>query len=320
MTYLFAIYALNLRDALVVIDEPELHLHPRWQNTLLSLFEQLSNETGNQFLLATHSPVFVSPVSIQYVSRVYSKAQESHIVRLNSDDLPQAKHLFSIVNSQNNEKMFFADKVVLVEGLSDRLFFDAVFKQLGVYQGSTTTCEIIEVGGKYFFGPYEELLTACKVPYAIISDLDYVNEFGPDELRGLFRINDKGIAKDVINNPDSKDGRSLVARLSDAIDSGDLEDLKRLWLYIKSRKRRLRNDLTDSEKAALNDFVKKQRDRNLFLLSLGDLETYLPIGYRSKNIDKLIDFLAGDFWAFLDDDARKEIEEISKAVKALLPS
>lgn len=37
LTYLFGIYALNVRDALIVIDEPELHLHPRWQRTLLAI-------------------------------------------------------------------------------------------------------------------------------------------------------------------------------------------------------------------------------------------------------------------------------------------
>lgn len=37
LTYLFAIYALNVRDALVLVDEPELHLHPRWQKALLTL-------------------------------------------------------------------------------------------------------------------------------------------------------------------------------------------------------------------------------------------------------------------------------------------
>lgn len=99
LTYLFAIYGLNVRDALIVIDEPELYLHPRWQSTLLSLFERLATDTGNQFLLATHSPVFISPASIQYVSRVYSENQKSNVVRLKSDALPQAKHLFSIVNS-----------------------------------------------------------------------------------------------------------------------------------------------------------------------------------------------------------------------------
>src|SRR3954447_8624711 len=38
-TYFFGIYALNVREALIVIDEPELHLHPKWQSILFSLFE-----------------------------------------------------------------------------------------------------------------------------------------------------------------------------------------------------------------------------------------------------------------------------------------
>ena len=43
LTYLLAIYALNVRDALIVVDEPELHLHPKWQKTLLHVFEKLAN-------------------------------------------------------------------------------------------------------------------------------------------------------------------------------------------------------------------------------------------------------------------------------------
>jgi putative ATP-dependent endonuclease of the OLD family len=99
LIYLFAIYGLNIRDALILVDEPELHLHPKWQRMLLEIFEELSKETNNQFLLTTHSPVFISPSSIQYVSRVYIENQISKIVRLQNKLLPESKHLFSIVNS-----------------------------------------------------------------------------------------------------------------------------------------------------------------------------------------------------------------------------
>lgn len=317
LTYVFAVYGLNLRDALIVIDEPELHLHPRWQSMLLELFELLTKETNNQFVLATHSPVFVSPASIQYVSRVYSENQESKIVRLKSEDLPQAKHLFSIVNSQNNERMFFADRVILVEGISDRLFLDAAFRKLGVYEDSTKTYEIIEVGGKAFFIPYESVLNACRVPHALIADLDYLNEVGPAELRSLFEINNKGIKDGVIRNAGSKDGEFLVERLGEAIDSGNLEDLRGLWEYIKSRKRRLRSDLSEEESEALDQFISAQREDNIFILSKGNLETYLPLGYRSKDINKLIEFVSDDFWPSLAPEARDEIQLIALHIKSL---
>ncbi|MCB4858426.1 AAA family ATPase [Sphingobium sp. PNB] len=176
LTYLFAIYALNVRDALIIVDEPELHLHPRWQNTLFGLFERLAKSTGNQFVLATHSPTFISPASIQYVSRVYIEDQKSNILRLNSSGLPNAKHLFNVVNSQNNERIFFTDKVVLVEGLSDQIFFEKVLNivanKAGIIRDSSL--EIVSVGGKGLFPAYRQLLGACHVGSAIVADLDYV--------------------------------------------------------------------------------------------------------------------------------------------------
>jgi putative ATP-dependent endonuclease of the OLD family len=321
LTYLFAIYALNVRDALIVVDEPELHLHPKWQSTLLGLFEQLSKETGNQFLLATHSPIFVSPASIQYVSRVFSTSQHSEIVRLKNKALPEDKHLFSIVNSLNNERMFFADKVVLVEGISDRLFFDAVFRKLSLGEGSTQIYEVISVGGKGFFEPYEKVLKACRVPYAVIADLDYVNQLGTSKIKSLFSINEKNIHADVINNPKSQDGRALVTQLDEAITSGSMDDLQNLWDYIKGRQRKLRNELNHDEQLLLDQFIVSQQENNVFILSKGALETYLPEGYRSKDLDKLIRLVGdneSDFWNLLPQLAQTELEMITDKIKSIV--
>lgn len=317
LTYLFAIYALNVRDALIVVDEPELHLHPRWQSILLGLFERLSGETGNQFLLATHSPVFVSPASIQYVSRVFSREQQSDIVRLKSDTLPEAKHLFSIVNSQNNERMFFADKVILVEGITDRLFFDSLFRRLGLDYRSIRTYEVVSVGGKGFFGPYEALLRACRVTYAVIADLDYINEVGTPDVKALFAVNEAEIVGDVVNNPKSTDGDALVSRLEEAITTGKLDDLRALWEYIKRRRRRLRGDLGTEERHLVDEFIRTMRQKAVFILAKGDLETYLPQGYRSKDLDKLIRLVEGDFWPQLPDFAQTELALIADEIKKL---
>lgn len=320
LVYLFAIYALNVRDALIVVDEPELHLHPRWQQTLLGMFERLSRDTGNQFIMATHSPVFVSPSSIQYVSRVYAESQRSRIVRLGASELPERKHLFSIVNSQNNERVFFADLVVLVEGISDRIFFEALLKHFKVGDGSGKVYEVVGVGGKTLFRQYEKLLSACHVPYVVIADLDYTREVGTPDLKALFTVSGQSLKEKGVDDSTSVDGASLLARLDEAISTGSVEDLKPLWEYVKSRQTRLRTDLDEAEQATLNTFLLAQRKERRFILSKGALEAYLPIGSRGKDLEKLIRLLSeANFWDLLPQERKAELQEIVSGITALLP-
>lgn len=305
LTYLFAIYALNVRDALIVVDEPELHLHPRWQRNLLAMFERLASETGNQFILATHSPVFVSPLSIHYVSRVYSENQQSKIVKLGDSGLPDPKHLFSIINSQNNERVFFADLVVLVEGISDRIFFESLLRRFDVFESTGKVYEVVSVGGKSIFSQYEKLLSASHVPFAVIADLDYLREVGDEKVKCLFSTSAQNIKQKVIDDPTSIDAASLVARLNDAISTNNLDDLRSLWEYIKSRQSRLRTDLTDDERILLDAYIKKLRTDRIFVLSRGSLESYLPAGHKNKDLEKLIRLVSDDnMWASLPDDGK----------------
>ena len=201
LTYVFTIFALNVRDAIIVVDEPELHLHPTWQKKLLDVFGAIATSTGNQFLLATHSPTFISPQSIQFVSRVFSVNQSSQILRLDTSALPDNRHLLSIVNSQNNERLFFADKVVLVEGISDRIFFEAILNIHARESVRTKTIEIISVGGKGLFATYAKLLNACKIEFAIIADLDYVDQIGTGDIKALFRIDESEIGRRQLDLP-----------------------------------------------------------------------------------------------------------------------
>jgi hypothetical protein len=133
----------------------------------------------------------------------------------------------------------------------------------------------------------------------------------------LFTLNSQEIKTDVIDNPKSIDGDSLASRLEEAITTGSHDDLRTLWEYIKARRRRLRTDLSESEQQFVDGFVKSKRENNIFILSKGDLESYLPKGYRSKQLDKLIRFIATDFWTELPEFAKEELTIISEKVKSL---
>ncbi|MES0197708.1 AAA family ATPase [Mesorhizobium sp. M0011] len=323
LTYLFAIYALNVRNALIIVDEPELHLHPRWQSALFALFEKLSKTTGNQFVLATHSPTFISPASIQYVSRVFSENQRSDIVRLNSTALPNAKHLFNVVNTQNNERVFFTDKVILVEGLSDRIVFERVLEIVAKQNGiqGIPSLEVVSVGGKGLFTAYQKLLEACHVKWVVVADLDYIEQVGSGDVKNLFVLNADEIKDDVIANVKSLDGAALVERIEEALSSGDWKDAQDLWAYIKSHRLRLRPNLDAADQAILDTFIGAKEADNMFILGRGALENYLPEGHKSKNMGALIALVSSDdFWDQLPPEPRADLERIARVVLGIPPA
>ena len=145
-----------------------------------------------------------------------------------------------------------------------------------------------------------------------IADLDYIEEIGSFDIKGLFKIDETEIKKDVIDNIKSSDGQALVARIEEAIATGSWTDAQATWGYIKSRRKKLRADIKDSDKELLQDFILTKRKERIYLLKKGALEAYLPEGYRAKDTDKLIRFIsAGDFWTNLAADAQKELSEIA---------
>jgi ABC-type lipoprotein export system ATPase subunit len=310
LTYLFAIYALNVRDALVVIDEPELHLHPKWQTALMGLFETLSKNTGNQFLMATHSPVFVAPSSIQYVSRVFSKNQASEIVRLDQASLPNRKHLFSIVNSQNNEKVFFTSRVILVEGVGDRLFFQKLLKRYAaISETQFNDVEIVDVGGKHFFPAYQALLDACRVDWRLVADRDYLAQIGSDDVKGLVEIDAAKLKSGVEGI--SMDGTALVRALEDVAAGSSLENLGSLVSYLKNRHSRFKVELSGDDLAKIRAEVQRLRPSGTFVMQRGTLEDYLPAGMSGKNINALIEFLDKEnFWDEIPHEAQTELTEL----------
>ncbi|MEN8220601.1 MAG: AAA family ATPase [Pseudomonadota bacterium] len=56
LTKVLYLYLSEIKNSIILIDEPELSLHPTWQNNILQLYENLAENNNNQIILATHSP------------------------------------------------------------------------------------------------------------------------------------------------------------------------------------------------------------------------------------------------------------------------
>lgn len=304
---------LDIKESLVIVDEPELHLHPVSQRRMLNLFLNLTKLTGNQFVLATHSPLFVTPESINYVARVSSIEGQSAIATVNAAQIPEGKHAFQIINAQNNEKIFFADKVILVEGPSDEILFSALLKAFGYLAGKEIA--VVRVGGKGLIKAYRSVLNAFSVPHAVVADIDYLKQVGSPEVKGLFTVNDKAI-KEIIRDPSSRDGIALVDGIRDAIGRNDVTPLVPIWAHIESTRGKL--PAIDAEQFKIIDAdIERLRGDGVAVLSRGVLEDYLPIGLRDKDQDKLISFIADPNWLEkLPADRSQELREICAFVAA----
>lgn len=298
---------LDIKETLVIVDEPELHLHPVSQRRMLNLFLRLTEETGNQFILATHSPLFVTPESINYVARVSSVEGESRIATVNAEQIPRGKHAFQIINAQNNEKIFFADKVVLVEGPSDEIFFSAFLKARGYLLSKEIA--VVRVGGKGLFNAYSAVLKAFSVPHAVIADIDYLKQVGADGIKALFTLNDK-VVKDLLRDPANRDGEALIKKMQEAIENEDVAPLKEIWAYIQSNRGKLMSP-SDAEQLLIDADIHRLRSENIFVLSAGVLEDYLPAGFKDKDQNRLIDLIGKENWlAALPQENLQELDDI----------
>ena len=127
------------------IDEPELYQHPPQAKHLSATLQELS-KSGSQVLLTTHSPYFVSFDALDGLKKVTSSGDGSRTNSLRIDDLMNDHDLHFSTPIQNEKKlatklsfaiqpqygeMFFCDRLVLVEGVSDVSYFSSYLRLSG---------------------------------------------------------------------------------------------------------------------------------------------------------------------------------------------
>jgi len=76
------IYFKDYKDKVILIDEPELSLHPKWQSQILSVYEKLAEKNNCQIIIATHSPHIIASANNQSI-RFLEKDEEGNIRAIN---------------------------------------------------------------------------------------------------------------------------------------------------------------------------------------------------------------------------------------------
>ena len=125
------------KDDLIVIDEPELSLHPAYQRRLARLFAEYAKD--RQIVIATHSPYFVDTESIlngAEVARIHKECNSCLISQLSR---PVADRLEGLLKDSHNphvlglnarEAFFLEDGVIVLEGQDDVVHYPKALDQL----------------------------------------------------------------------------------------------------------------------------------------------------------------------------------------------
>ena len=164
-----------------IFEEPELYLHPQAQRVLFDSFVDLSN-TGSQVILCTHSSnlINIDKYKSIYIVRKENDQTGSTITQCEDDLFDGSErenwNLSYWINPDRGE-LFFAEKVILVEGPTEKTIIPALAKQLNVFRHDYT---IIDCGSKDSIPLYLKLLNKFGIKYIAVYDQDHQHNKNQD--------------------------------------------------------------------------------------------------------------------------------------------
>jgi predicted ATP-binding protein involved in virulence len=75
------LYLSNIKNMVILIDEPELSLHPTWQAKILKLYENYAKKNNCQIIIATHSPLILGSAKNEYLIILYFEDNKVKVLK-----------------------------------------------------------------------------------------------------------------------------------------------------------------------------------------------------------------------------------------------
>lgn len=185
-------------DAAIAIDEPEIFLHPHAQRSFYRIIRELK-DSGTQVFYTTHSNQFVD---VEYFDEIFVVRKEKEVMSTNVSQLgvmqlisdlkarypatnPTAKSISEVYHNiccNSRNEGFFAQKVVLAEGLTEEFSLPIYFGALG-YNFDRHSISLINAEGKGNIDRLYRIYNEFKIPTYIIIDGDRGKDTDGDSKR-----------------------------------------------------------------------------------------------------------------------------------------
>jgi putative ATP-dependent endonuclease of OLD family len=169
---------------LLVIEEPEAHLHPLAQRWVGRKIYELAKE-GIQVVVTTHSPAFLDVEHLEGIILVRKESGATTVTQLTKGDLSEycqqtgafkadADSILPFYAAAATEEILsglFARQIVLVEGPTEALALPVYFERLGL-NPTKEGVAFIAVHGVGNLAKWWRFFTAYEIPTYVIFDND----------------------------------------------------------------------------------------------------------------------------------------------------
>ena len=230
---LFRTYAeLEKENAILAIEEPEIYLHPHTERQLYRIFRNLvypSEREGAQIFYTTHSANFVDLSNYKEVVLVKKDKESGTKIFLSNIDFAdeQERNELKIITEFNQERneVFFARRVLLVEGNTEKHALPRVFELKGV-PIDENGISIVETGGKGNIPFFVKILGSMSIPWVVIYDTDSNYLLTEEKLNSINDI----LRNSAVNEPEKTklkrqlDRHKETLRKNKAINDLDNQD------------------------------------------------------------------------------------------------
>jgi predicted ATP-dependent endonuclease of OLD family len=268
----------DISRQILLVEEPELYLHPQAIEQIRYALKQLS-ETGYQVIYSTHSPIAIDAADIPSTLLIrktkengtYARDSLERAVRNAIDDAQsQADTIFSLSHSS---QILFSDKVILSEGKTERRLVPFLFENLFGRTLGLEKIALVELGGVDSTGKALRILNAMDIPTQAIVDLDYA-------FRGA--IDSNFIDKD---NEDIQACLGIFERLSSDhpfnLSSNGLPTKKESEITSADAFALLAND--EEAKPHLKNIHRKLLNEDIWVWEMGDIDHHLGIDGKTES-------------------------------------
>lgn len=168
----------GLTRTLLLIDEPELYLHPQAIEQVRVALKELAKE-GYQVLFSTHSPIMVTYEDVHSAVLIrktndkgtYCRKRVQDAIKEVIQDAP--KQLELMFNLGNSSQILFSESVLLTEGKTEHKILPKIFEVISGDTLGIHKCALIRQGGVDNTYKSMNVLNAMDIPTKAVTDLDF---------------------------------------------------------------------------------------------------------------------------------------------------